>query len=229
MKASIRRKYCSPNQIAIEIIEPPIPKGNQVLVKVHATTVNRTDCANLTAKPFIMRFVLGFIKPQKVILGTDFAGEVITLGKDVNSFNVGDKVFGFNDIGSESQAEYITLTEDDLFLIPKETAFKEAAASLEGAHYAYNFLLKLKPKKGDKILVNGATGAIGSAAVQLLKHFGCYVTAVGDTKNKDLFKQSNLEEVGLNVLRFTDEEVHSELDKVVLSIERYIKSFESTL
>ena len=90
MKASIRRRYGSQDQIKIEDIEKPIPKDNEVLIKVHATTVNRTDCANLTAKPFLMRFVLGLFKPRKIILGTDFAGEVITIGKNVKTFNVGD-------------------------------------------------------------------------------------------------------------------------------------------
>ncbi len=118
MKASIRRRYGSPNQIKIENIEKPIPKDNEILIKVYATTVNRTDCANLTAKPFIMRFVLGLFKPRKIILGTDFAGEVISIGKNVKSFRIGDKVFGFNDTGSESQAEYITITVENLFLIP---------------------------------------------------------------------------------------------------------------
>ena len=105
MKASIRRKYGSSNQIKIEDIEKPTLKDNAILIKVHAATVNRTDCANLTAKPFIMRFVLGFFKPRKIILGTDFAGEVVAIGKEVKSFKINDKVFGFNDTGSESQAE----------------------------------------------------------------------------------------------------------------------------
>jgi NADPH:quinone reductase-like Zn-dependent oxidoreductase len=114
MKACLRRRYGSPNQIKIENIEKPIPKENEVLIRVHATTVNRTDCANLTAKPFIMRFVLGLFKPRKIILGTDFAGEVIALGKNVKSFRIGNKVFGFNDTGSESQTEYLTTTAENL-------------------------------------------------------------------------------------------------------------------
>jgi NADPH:quinone reductase-like Zn-dependent oxidoreductase len=110
MKASIRRKYGSPDQIKIDIVETPIPKDNEVLIKVYATTVNRTDCANLTAKPFIMRFVLGLFKPRQIILGTDFAGEIVSIGKDIKSFSIGSKVFGFNDIGAASQAEYLTTT-----------------------------------------------------------------------------------------------------------------------
>ncbi|HOO10732.1 MAG TPA: alcohol dehydrogenase catalytic domain-containing protein, partial [Cyclobacteriaceae bacterium] len=92
MKAAVRRKYGFVNRIRVEDMEKPMPKGNEVLVKVHATTVNRTDCANLTAKPFIMRFVLGLFKPRKIILGTDFAGEVVAMGKGVRSFAIGDRV-----------------------------------------------------------------------------------------------------------------------------------------
>ena len=124
MKASIRRRYGSPNQIKIENIENPIPKDNEVLIKVYATTVNRTDCANLTAKPLIMRFVLGLYRPRKIILGTDFAGEVISIGKNVRSFSIGDKVFGFNDTGSESQAEYTTTTVENLFPIPEKIDYQ---------------------------------------------------------------------------------------------------------
>jgi len=157
MKASIRRRYVLPNQIKIEHIEKPIPKDDEVQIKVKATTVNRTDCANLTAHPFIMRFVLGLIRPKKIILGTDFAGEVVAIGKDVKSFNINDRVFGFNDKGSESQAEFMTIAEKDLYLIPKNINYHQAAASLEGAHYAYSFVRKVNIQPGQSILINGAT------------------------------------------------------------------------
>jgi NADPH:quinone reductase-like Zn-dependent oxidoreductase len=183
MKACLRRRYGSPNQIKIENIEKPIPKENEVLIRVHATTVNRTDCANLTAKPFIMRFVLGLFKPRKIILGTDFAGEVIALGKNVKSFRIGNKVFGFNDTGSESQTEYLTTTAEHLFLIPKKIDYKEAAASLEGAHYAYTFIHKVNIKSGQKILINGATGGIGSALLQFVRTYDVKIAATCNTKN----------------------------------------------
>jgi len=195
MKASIRRRYGSPNQIKIENIEKPIPKDNDLLIKVHATTVNRTDCANLTAKPFIMRFVLGLFKPRKIILGTDFTGEVITIGKNVKSFNIGDKVFGFIDTGSESQAEYITTSEGNLFLIPEKIAYKEAAASLEGAHYAYTFIHKVKIKSGQKILINGATGAIGSALLQFVRQYDVKITATCNTKNIKLIQSLGADKI----------------------------------
>ena len=157
MKAAIRSKYCFPNQIKIENIDKPIPNEGEILIKVHATTVNRTDCANLTAKPFIMRFVLGLFKPRKTILGTDFAGEVVS---ESEKYNLGEKVFGFTDTGSESQAEYMIVKDDELFPIPEKIDYKQAASSLEGAHYAYTFIHKVDIKDGQKILINGATGGI---------------------------------------------------------------------
>jgi len=165
MIASIRRNYCSPDQINIEHIGKPIPKDNEILIRVYNTTVNRTDCANLTAKPFIMRFVLGLFKPREIILGTDFAGEVISIGKNIKSFSIGDRVFGFIDTGAKSQAEYITATSDNVFSIPNNIDYKHAAASLEGAHYAYTFLHKVNIESGQSILINGATGGIGSAPI----------------------------------------------------------------
>jgi len=195
MKASLRRTYGSPNQIRIENLKKPIPKDNQVLIKVFATTVNRTDCANLTAKPFIMRFVLGLFKPKQIILGTDFAGEVISLGKDVKLFKIGDKVFGFNDTGSASQAEFVTIAEKKLFLIPENINYKQAAASLEGAHYAYTFIHKVNIKPGQKILINGATGGIGSALLQFVKPFDVHITATCNTKNIELIKSLGADKI----------------------------------
>lgn len=188
MKASIRRNYCSPSKLKIEQIEKPIPKDNEVLIRVYATTVNRTDCANLTAKPFIMRFVLGLFKPRKIIVGTDFAGEVISTGKNVNSINIGDRVFGFNDTGSESQAEYLTTVEENIFAIPKNIDFKQAVASLEGAHYAYSFIHKVNIKSGQSIVINGATGGIGSALLQFVRQYDVKIAATCNTKNIELIQ-----------------------------------------
>ena len=188
MKVSIRKKYCSPNQIKIENIERPVPQDREVLIKVYATTVNRTDCANLTAKPFIMRFVLGFFKPRKIILGTDFAGAVISIGENVKSYRTGDKVFGFIDTGAESQAEYTIITEENLFSIPEKIDYKQAAASLEGANYAYTFIHKVNIQSDQNILINGATGGIGSALLQFVKQYDVRITATCNTKNIELIK-----------------------------------------
>ena len=151
MKAASRKKYGSPKEISIEQMETPIPKANEVLIKVYATTVNRTDCANLTAKPFIMRFMLGLLKPRKIVLGTDFAGEIISTGKNANTFKAGDRVFGFIDSGAQSQAEHLTTKQENVYPIPENIDFKQAAASLEGAHYAYSFVHKVAIQAGQTI------------------------------------------------------------------------------
>ena len=209
MKASIRRKYGSPNQIKVESIDKPIPKDHEVLIKVYATTVNRTDCANLTAKPFIMRFVLGLFKPRKTILGTDFAGKVESTGKNVKSFSIGDKVFGFNDTGSESQAEYVTTTVENLFLIPEKIDYKQAAASLEGASYAYTFIHKVNIQSGQNILINGATGGIGSALLQFVRQYDVNITATCNTNNIQLIESLGAD----NIYDYTKKDFTKENDK----------------
>ena len=195
MIASIRRNYCSPDQINIEQIGKPIPKDNEILIRVYNTTVNRTDCANLTAKPFIMRFVLGLFKPREIILGTDFAGEVISIGKNIKSFSIGDRVFGFIDTGAKSQAEYITATSDNVFFIPNNIDYKHAAASLEGAHYAYTFLHKVNIESGQSILINGATGGIGSALLQFVRQYDVKIAATCNTKNIGLIKSLGADKI----------------------------------
>jgi len=187
MKAIVYTHYGPPEVLQLKEVEKPLPEENEVLVKVRAATVNRTDCANLTAKPFIMRFSLGLFKPKKKIMGTEFAGDIEAAGKAVTSFKVGDKVFGFDDSGIGSYAEYMVISEDKaLITIPKDITYEQAAACVEGTHYAYNFINKVDLKSEDKVLVNGASGGIGSAMVQLLKYFGADVTAVCNTKNIEL-------------------------------------------
>ncbi|MDZ4705854.1 MAG: NAD(P)-dependent alcohol dehydrogenase [Saprospiraceae bacterium] len=196
MQAVIYEKYGPPSVLKIKTIEKPVPKDNEVLIRVYATTVNRTDCAILRAKPFIMRFGMGLLRPKKPIGGTDFSGKIEAVGKAVTSFKAGDQVFGFNDMGLSSHAEYMTLGEDKaLATMPENISYEEAAASLEGAHYAYNMINKTTLKSGQKVLVNGAAGTIGSAAVQLSKYFGAEVTAVGNTKNMELMKSLGADQV----------------------------------
>ncbi|MDC7126628.1 MAG: NAD(P)-dependent alcohol dehydrogenase, partial [Spirochaetales bacterium] len=193
----------------IESINTPIPKEDEVLIKVFASTVNRTDCANLTARPFIMRFVLGFFKPRKVILGTDFAGEIVSVGKNIDAYRVGDKVFGFNDTGSESQAEYLATTAEHIFLIPENIDYKQAAASLEGAHYAYTFIHKAQIQSGQNVLINGATGGIGSALLQFVRQYDVKITATCDTKNIE-----RIQSLGANkVYDYTKEDFTTDTDK----------------
>jgi len=177
-------------------IDKPTPKAEELLVKVVATTVNRTDWGILMGKPFIIRFFTGLRKPQRSIPGTDFAGTVEATGAGVTGFKKGDRVWGFDDNGLSSQAEYLTIpVGKPVSIIPAACTFEQAAASAEGAHYAYNFINKVKIRPAQKVLVNGATGAIGSAAVQFLKHYKAYVTAVCGTKNLKLVKSLGADRV----------------------------------
>ena len=188
MKAIVYTKYGSPDVLQLKEVEKPVPNDYEVLIKVHATTVNRTDSATIRAIPFFARLVTGLFKPKKQIPGTEFAGEIEAIGKKVSSLKPGDNVFGFTDQGSGAHAQYVTILEDHATTIPQNLSYEQAAASTEGAHYAYNFINKVNLQKGQHVLVNGATGAIGSALVQLLKYFGANITAVCDTKNMELVK-----------------------------------------
>lgn len=196
MKAVVYTKYGSPDVLQIKEVDKPVPGDNEVLVKIYATTVNRTDYATIRAKPFFARALTGILKPRKQIPGTEFAGEVEEVGKDIAAFKVGDRVFGFDDQGLRCQAQYITISEDKaLTTIPEDVTYGQAAASTEGAHYAYSCIKKLKLGSGQKALVHGASGAIGSAAVQLLKYLDVYVTAVVNTKNLELAKSLGADKV----------------------------------
>jgi len=187
MKASIYTQYGSPSGITIKEVDKPVPKDDEVLINVYATTVNRTDCAILRAKPLFMRLLTGIFRPRKQIMGTDLAGVVEAVGKNVTSFKVGDKVVGFNDMGMKSHAEFTTIREKSaLTVMPSSIDFTEAVACIEGAHYAYNFINKVDIRSGGKVLVNGATGAIGSAAVQMLKYYDAEITAVCNAKDSEL-------------------------------------------
>ncbi len=195
MKALVYTKYGSPDVLQLKEVEKPLPKENEVLIRVHATTVNRTDCATIRAKPVFMRIVTGLFKPKKQIPGTAFAGEVEAVGKSVASLNVGDRVFGFDDRGAGCHAQYMTIRANNAVTIPDKLSYEQAAAIPEGAHYAYNFVNKIDLKTGQHVLVNGATGAIGSAAVQLLKYFGAQVSAVCSTQHIDLVKSIGADRV----------------------------------
>lgn len=184
MKAAVRHQYGPAEALSVREVPVPVPSAHEILVKVRAATVNRTDCAMLTGTPFVYRFFIGLRKPKRAITGTDFAGDVVAVGDAVTAFRPGDRVWGFNDNGLSTHAEYTVVSEQDAVeIIPEHVGYPEAAASAEGAHYALNFLNKVRPEAGQRVLVNGATGAIGSALVQLLKHRGLHVTAVCATPN----------------------------------------------
>ena len=189
MKAIVYTKYGPPEVAELKEVAMPVAKGNEILIKVYSSTVNRTDAGFRSAEYFISRFWTGLLRPKYQILGCEFSGIIEDLGPGVKTFKKGDKVFGFNDKTCGGHGEYLTIAETDAVTnIPDGLSFDEAAAISEGGHYALVDIRAAKVQPGQYVLVNGATGAIGSAAVQLLKHFGAIVTAVCNTKNVDLVK-----------------------------------------
>ena len=190
MKASVRSKYGSPKVLSIKEIDKPTPKDDEVLIRVHAASVNRSDYHVLTGLPFVMRFLTGLFKPKLKVTGSDFAGEIETIGSNVRSLKIGDKVMGFGGgLGLGSHAQYVTFSENKrIVLMPGNITYEQAAACLEGTYYAAIGINQLKPTAGQKALVYGATGAIGSAHVQFLKYCGVYVTAVCGGENSELVR-----------------------------------------
>jgi NADPH:quinone reductase-like Zn-dependent oxidoreductase len=189
MKAIIHTKYGPPEVARLMDVSKPSPKEKEVLIKIHATTVNRTDCGFRSAEYFVSRFFSGLFKPKQQTLGNEFSGIIEAVGAGVTLFKTGDRVFGYNDKTFGAHAEYMVIAEDaPIALMPSNVTFMEAAAITEGSHYALCDIRAAKVQAGQQVLVYGATGAIGSAAVQLLKHFGATVTAVCNTKNVELLK-----------------------------------------
>jgi NADPH:quinone reductase-like Zn-dependent oxidoreductase len=187
MKAAVHVIYGLPEVISVQEVETPTPKDNELLIRVYATTVNRTDCHILWGKPFFMRLFTGLFKPRLTVTGTDFAGQIEATGKNVKHFKTGDRVMGFEFWGLQSHAHYLTLAENkDIIIIPGDISYNQAVACIEGAFYALNVIQKMKPTAGQKALVNGATGAIGSSMVQFFKFYGVSVTAVCSGENSEL-------------------------------------------
>jgi len=189
MKAIVHTKYGPPEVARVVEVDKPVPNPNELLIKVHASTVNRTDSGFRSAEYFVSRFWSGLLKPKYPVLGSEFSGVVEAVGSEVTSFKVGESVFGFNDKTFGGHAAYLTIdAREAVTQIPNNISLEEAAAITEGAHYALVNIRAAKLQPSQHVMVYGATGAIGSAAVQLLKHFGIVVTAVCNTKNVDLVK-----------------------------------------
>lgn len=196
MKAICRDNYGGPEIIEIREVEKPQPKEKEILVHVYATTVNRTDEGVLLGKPKIFRLFTGISTPRHATLGTDFAGIIEAVGSGVTKYKVGDRVWGFSDSGHPTQAEYTCFPEKgNLAKIPDDWDYTSIVACAEGAHYARNFLNKVDFKSSEKILVYGATGAIGSAMVQMLKYEGIPFDAVCAGKDTALVKSLGADKV----------------------------------
>ncbi len=188
MKAAFNRKYGQPKKV-IEYGEFPKPSPNksQILIRVHSSSVNRTDCGFILAKPWIVRFFSGLLRPKWPILGCEFAGEVVELGEGVSRFSVGDRVFGFDDEGFGGHGEYMVIDETKMITkIPDNVSYETAGVATEGSHYSLVDIKQAGIKKGDRVFVNGGTGAIGSAAIQILVAMGVEVWATAGTKNLKL-------------------------------------------
>jgi NADPH:quinone reductase-like Zn-dependent oxidoreductase len=189
MKAAVRTRYGPPEVVRVAEVEKPAPGDGEVLVKVHATTVNRTDCGLRAAKPFIYRFFTGLRRPRLTVLGNEFAGQVEAVGGGVTAFAAGDDVFGWSQSTFGAHAEYVTVpAHGSLATMPANLTYEQAAPGTEGWHYARSAITTAGVQPGQDVLVNGATGAIGSATVQLLASIGAKVTAVCATANLELVR-----------------------------------------
>lgn len=187
MKAVVQTRYGAPDVLEIRQVPTPVPLDDELLVHVYCSGVNRTDCGFLRAEPFVTRLFSGLVRPKHTSLGCEFAGKVVAVGNAVKKFQVGDAVFGFDDAAFGGHAEYKRIAESAAVAkVPSGITFEQAAASAEGAHYALIYVRASKVGPGSRVLVHGATGAIGSAAVQLLKHVGAEVTATSTTRNIEL-------------------------------------------
>lgn len=197
MRAAVYGRYGPPEVIEIKDVPKPLPKDNEVLVRVHATTVSAADWRFRRADPFLIRFINGLWRPKKVhVLGMEFAGEIEGRGKNVTRFAVGDLVFGGTGIKFGAHAEYICISENgNITLKPVNMSSDEAAAVIFGGCSALHFLEQTNIQPGQKVLVYGASGSVGVFAVQLAKYFRAHVTAVCGASNMELVKSLGADEV----------------------------------
>ncbi len=203
MKAILHTKFGPADELQLKEVAKPVPKDNEVLIKIHATTVTSTDCnaRNFTFVPKVFmlpaRLFFGIFRPRIKILGVDLAGEIEAVGKNVKRFKEGDKVFGTIGTSFGGHAEYARMPEDGVLAIkPDNISWEEAASVFLGAHTALFFLRdKGNIQTGQKILINGASGGIGTFAVQLAKHFGAEVTGVCSTTNLEMVKSIGADKV----------------------------------
>ena len=194
MKAIVYERYGPPEVLQLKEVDKPIPKDNEVLVKVHAASANPLDWHFMRATPFIMRFISGLLKPKNKILGADIAGQVEAVGKNVKQFQAGDEVYG--DISRRGFAEYVCVTEDKLVLKPVNVSFSAAAAVPVAGLTALQCLRDQgQIRQGQKVLINGASGGVGTFGVQIAKSFGAEVTGVCSTRNVEMVRSIGADQI----------------------------------
>lgn len=195
MKAAVYTEYGPPEVLKLTEVEKPSPKDNEVLIKVYATSVTSGDARLRRADPFAVRLFNGLTKPKRMtVLGNEVAGEIEAVGAEVSKFNVGDQVFG--QAGSlGANAEYICLKEKEIAKKPQNLSFEEATAIPFGGNTALHFLRKGGIQTGQQVLIYGASGGVGTAAIQLAKHFGAEVTGLCSTKNIALVQSLGADKV----------------------------------
>jgi len=194
MRAVVRDRYGPPEVLRIGEVDRPVPAADEILVRVHATTVNRTDCGWRSGSPFFVRYFTGVRRPKWRVLGMEFAGEVELVGSAVTEFAVGDRVFGV--MGHGANAEYLCVRATRAVAhMPSGTTFEEAASLCDGPCIALSCLRNVDVRDGKRIVVYGASGSVGTAAVQLARHLGAHVTAVANTKNLELVRSLGADEV----------------------------------
>ena len=221
MRAIITTKYGSPDVIDLREVKNPIPNDDQVLVKIYAASLNYGNLVLLKGKPFLARFAFGLSKPKYIIPGGDISGRIESVGKNVKHFKPGDEVFGdLSGCGWGGFAEYVTVSEHSLVLKPSNISFAEAAAVPMAATTALQSLRdKGKIKSGQKVLINGASGGVGTFAVQIAKSFGAEVTGVCSTRNLDIVKSIGAD----NVIDYTTEDFtkNTENYDLILAVNGY--------
>jgi NADPH:quinone reductase-like Zn-dependent oxidoreductase len=197
MKAIVYTRYGPPDVLQLKEVEKPTPKDNEVLIKVHAASVNDWDWGLLRGKPFMNRMVFGLLKPRTKILGGDIAGRIEAVGRNVKQFQPGDEVFGdLSGCGFGAFAEYVCARENALVLKPASMTFEEAAAVPQAAVLALQgFRDKRQIQKGQKVLINGAGGGAGTFAVQIARSFGADVTGVDSTSKLDMMRSIGADHV----------------------------------
>jgi NADPH:quinone reductase-like Zn-dependent oxidoreductase len=196
MRAVVYSRYGPPDVLRLAEVERPVPRDDEVLVRVHATTVTRTDCSFRQPRPFFVRLFSGLRRPRRPILGTELAGEVEEAGASVTRFAPGDRVFGVNADRFGAHAELVAVRQDGpLATMPAGTTFEEAAPVCDGLTIALACLRKARLEARQRILVYGASGSIGTAAVQLAKVMDAHVTAVCDTRNVETVRALGADEV----------------------------------